>query len=375
MFTAFSPEDKARYVELMLQQPSLVQAGITREEVLKAYHEIEANTQAINRITADPLFVIMTRLDPRSVLRACETTSQFRRLCNNPNLFSALLRVHYPNNFETNNPKEQYIAITMGLETYYRVPIEVELDENDIIKLVFVGAPVQIGKTKLPHHIPDFKVHLDDPASLDILLGPGYVPPILQPLLELEAYERMMYQVQHHATEFQFSPQEAEELYRAGKLTDEVQLLPAEYQPEPGVSVVFKVKGYRIPPGNHGWLYVLEDPYSPSENKTIFFKTKGALVEYFMDDEYMLFAQTAINEFFQLQPDYDEQQVDWNVDIDEIFKRLDASTPEWKFYLQRLGLPQPLNRLTTRKHLLLEETVALNFDAESESWLFPKVNF
>ena len=123
MFNRFSQADQQRYFELMLQQPQILNAGLTRDDLLKAYYEIEANTAAINRITADPLFLILTKLDPKEVLKTCSLTGQFARLCQNLNLFGALMRLHYPNSFETANPKEQYKAITMGLETTYRLPV------------------------------------------------------------------------------------------------------------------------------------------------------------------------------------------------------------------------------------------------------------
>ena len=376
MFSSFPLEDKEKYVELMLQQLSLVQAGINRDDLLKAYWEIEANTAAINRITADPLFLVMARLDPKSVLRTCETTQQFRRLCQNPALFLALMRSHYPDYYETSNPKEQYIAITTGLRTYYQIPIENEFNDDGIVAPIIFGHPIQLGKTQLPHHVPGFRLNLEDPSVTTILLGPGYIPPVLKHLVGLSGADRLKANFQNTLAEIEFTPEEIEQLYRAGKLTEHmvVASMPADYKDIHSDYIVFNIKGHSIPVKTSTWLYIPNQMYN-DDNEIILLKRKEVLARYFIAAVYQRFGQAIINDFFQEHPDDDEDRIDWNLDIDEIIKQMNASTPQWKLYLERLGLPHPLNRTSLYQYILVNDELRLDLDAIWASWSFPRITF
>lgn len=375
MFNQFSLQDKQRYIDVMLQQPSLIEARITRDDVMKARREIETNTEAIKRITADPFFLIMAKLDPKSLLRSCETNEQFRRFCQTTEddksaLFSALMRIHYPDHYETNKPKEQYIAITMGLETYYWVSIE-----REITQITF-GDPVKIGKTEVPYRITGFNLTIRDLSLLNFILGPGYVPPSLTPLLGLPQYKLQSYYI---GKDIIVPSEEVKELYNAGKLTEEMieQSMPPEYKADGDMDIVFKVKGYPIPVGTQAWLYIPHGSYDEKNYKPILFKTKEALAQYFVDNTYPMFVRSIVDVFFDQYPEYDEfaYNVHWKTDTDIIIKQIDELAPEWKFFLQRLGLPYPLNRVSLYQYILANDELRFVDQPEAQAWSFPKVTF
>lgn len=289
MFNDFSLVDKQKYIELMLQQPSLISTGITRDVILRVFDEIDLNTRAINQITGDPLFLILARLDPKSALRTCETTKKFQRLCQNPMLFSALMRTHYPLYFETNNPKEQYKAITMALETKYLlrgVP-------GDHTGELFENHPIKVGKTELPHHVSGFRL---TPCSVDDiynLLGPGYVPQVMQRLLGKDDEIIYKYYLAYRGG-IPTNTEELDKMYEAGKLS--------EFMIRRGMlfangvrrlsDLVFEIKGYPIPAGSNAWLLVQKPPDLTERPKISVFKTKEDLARTFADENYdRLFAE------------------------------------------------------------------------------------
>lgn len=371
MFNDFSPEDKQRYIELMLQQPSLVQANINREDVFKAYYEIEANTQAINRITADPLFLVMAKLDPKSVLRTCETTSQFRRLCQNSGLFVALMRTHYPYNFETINPKEQYIAITFGLETTYRMQrTRITADSTDVYWNEFEN-PIQYGKTQLPQNIPGFELKISDVYSLNQILGHGYVPVSLRHLIG-QTYTTVWDYFWKAPPGFGVLPDEVTKLLESGKINrDGVRYgRPKEYIGDYDTEVVFTIEGYPIPPGTKAWALIMEA--EDAENQARVFKTKEDLARFFIEDEYLAFERGIIAGFLIVEDPYGD--LGFKLTSQDL-EGISSLSSQWKTYIQELQLPYPMRPENVYQYILENDHIQSSPEYRHSSWFIRKVTF
>lgn len=370
MFNDFSPDKKQQYIDLMLKQPSIIQAGITRDDLLKAYREIEANTAAINRITADPLFVILARLDPKSVLRTCETTQQFRRLCQNPNLFSALMRSHYPNYFETNNPKEQYIAITNGLETVYRMQRARVATDSTEVYWNELENPVQYGKTQLPQNIPGFHLKISEVYDLDQILGPGYVPISLRHLIGQNG-EVLWNYIQKAPPGSSVLPEEIPKLLEAKKITPYwiKRGRPKSYRADESKEIVFTIKGYPIPRGTRAWLLIAEGDSTNDETRV--FKTKEDLARSFIEKEYPGFEEAIIDEFLDANNEFD---LNYDPTREEL-ERMLFSAPKWKTYLQTLQLPYPLTSQTVYNHILGNDHIQADPKYRHNSWFIREVIF
>lgn len=373
MFNRFSQADKQRYFELMLIQPQILKANLTRDDLLKAYREIEANTAAINRITADPLFLILIKLEPKEVLKTCGLTGQFARLCQNPNLFAALMRLHYPNSFETTNPKEQYKAITAGFKTTYRVTRDESVVDKDGGEYwTTFKNPVQYGKTQLPHRIPGFKLKVYSIEDLRRLVGPGYIPTALRQLLDKEDSNLYSY-VMNQGRDFEVTPEEVEKLYAAGKISDyQLQEGRAEnYLADHDTEVVFSVKGYPIPAGTKAWLLILESHAAGIEDTVQVFKTKEALAKSFIENEYPDLKRTLIDIFAD-----DNEQLNLNVDPtpDEI-ERVLLPSSQWKAYIEDAQLPYPFTTDKVYAYLMDNDHIQAHPNSERDSWLLREVTF
>lgn len=375
MFNRFSQADQQRYFELMLQQPQILKVNLTRDDLLKAYYEIEANTAAINRITADPLFLILTRLEPREVLKTCGLTRQFARLCQNPNLFAALMHLHYPNSFETTNPKEQYKAITMGLETTYRIARDNTIVDKDGREYwTTFKNPVQYGKTQLPHRIPGFKLTLSI-SDLKRFLGPGYIPESIRHLIGQENSILYRY-VSQNGLGFQTSPEEIEKLFAAGKIS-QYQLeggRPENYLADHDTEVVFSVKGYPITAGTKAWLLILESHAAGIEDTVQVFKTKEALAKSFIENEYPQLKQTLADNFAGNDEDGGALGLSPDHGPDEI-ERVLIPSPQWRAYIQDAQLPYPFTAENVYKYLMDNDHIQIYPNSERDSWLLNEVTF
>jgi hypothetical protein len=379
MFDDFSPENKQRYVNLILEQPQVLQAGITSDDVVKAYLEIKANTEAIKLITADPLFLIMSRLDPKSVLRTCETTNQFARLCRNPNLFSALMRVHYPDSFVTSNPKEQYIAITMGLETTYRLGRDQSISVGgDQYWTTFERTPVQYEKTQLLVKVPGFKLKHLSQENIQLLLGEGYVPPRLRPFTGYT--ERMIVNYKHEKIlpEIEkLSQDELIKLYEAGKLPDWLieYSLPKDYMADHDTEIVFRIKGYPIHHGTTAWLLILQSHSAGIEDKVEVFKTKEDLATYFIEHEYPDFLAVVIEEY--LDSFYEEGNFNADdVDVTPEGIAIIMSTKRWEDWIKSSTLlPYPFTPESVYEHILESDELKIREQSRRNWWLFREVIF
>ena len=62
---------------------------------------------------------IFLRTDPLTIFNLCQTSKQFSSICNDQKVFRQLIRKHYPNSKETNNPKQQFMALVNKQKTQY----------------------------------------------------------------------------------------------------------------------------------------------------------------------------------------------------------------------------------------------------------------
>lgn len=370
MFNDFSAADKEQYIELMLQQPQILKVGLTRDDLLEAYREIEVNTEAINRVTSDPLFLVLARLDPKSALRSCEVTAQFRRLCQNPNLFRGLMRVHYPNYFETANPKEQYKAITARVETTYRLPRDTSIPEDRLEYWETFLNPIQYGKTQLPHRIPGFKLTPLGEWDVWHIVKPGYVPLALQHLIGKD-FSNIAEYVRGQGGYITFSPQELDKLYEAGKLTGR-QLeggKPKDYKSDGETEIVFKINGYPIPPGTKAWLLII---FLHRSGEVQVFKTKEDLAKYVVDRYYDLFKKQLTDDFFNLMEANEEFQNFNQDDIDAFV----LTSPAYKSFIQQAQLPFPFTPENLYRYVLEHDSFRFSpEDTKTNLWLFREVTF
>lgn len=233
-------------------------------------------TLGLDTITPDPLFLILAQSQPLDVLRVCQINKRFQLMCQNPVLFRALIRVHYPDAFEADTPKEQYKALMGRFETTYKIPY-VEYPRS-------IGDPVQHGITQWPHHIPGFKVIAKQWTDRQLLLGPGYIPKGLRQYVTDKQKEEYIRYANYHVTA---DPEEIDELFRAGKLNESIIRAGKSYAFKELKNVrMLSVPGYPIPRGTKAWLLIPKDDYDIPECKSFIFKTKEELASCLVDWKY-----------------------------------------------------------------------------------------
>lgn len=236
-----------------------------------------ANSElGLNDITADPLFLILYHAQPLDVLRVCQINKRFQAMCQNPILFRALIRVHYPESFEDDTPKEQYKALMGRFETTYKIPY-VEYPR-------FIGNPVQHGITQWPHRTHGFRVIAESRADREILVGPGYIPESLRYLVTDKEKEGYIYYGAYHVTA---DSEEIDELFRAGKLSESIIRAGKRYEFKALEDVrMLSVPGYPILPGTKAWLLLPKDDYDIPECRSMIFKSKEELAKYLVEWKY-----------------------------------------------------------------------------------------
>lgn len=63
---------------------------------------------SLDQLPADNILEIMRNMDPESILRLCDVNTRFREFCSDNQVWTDLMRKHYPDYDETNEPKEQF---------------------------------------------------------------------------------------------------------------------------------------------------------------------------------------------------------------------------------------------------------------------------
>jgi hypothetical protein len=94
------------------------------------FHEAQYPNLTLNRLSRDPLWLVVERTDPMGVLNSCQTTPGLAKLCRDPNAFKRLMALHYRNYPINKDARQQYTDITLknGYAYYAIIPIEEEFE-------------------------------------------------------------------------------------------------------------------------------------------------------------------------------------------------------------------------------------------------------
>lgn len=175
-FAAKSGEDKKRIVKTMIERGlRLDDLQMLKNELLASGNMAAktattkatagtrrqkpaiANPQNFALLDKGPLQTILLKLAPRDVLATCKTNPTYAWVCDDPHLFERLLAAHYPDAFQTSDPRRQYIAITRGVETNYVIGYG-----NDYLTEFIKNGrakPFQIGETRVPEDAPGWSLN------------------------------------------------------------------------------------------------------------------------------------------------------------------------------------------------------------------------
>jgi len=85
----------------------------------------------INNLDKVAAVYILSKSDPKDVLSACKTNSKFLQICNDMDVFVHLMRKHYPQYDLTDDPRLQYMTITLGRGTKYYTTVN--SDQNPVV--------------------------------------------------------------------------------------------------------------------------------------------------------------------------------------------------------------------------------------------------
>lgn len=81
------------------------------------------NTEELQRLNNDALGKILALSTPKDILHLCQTNKRFAATCASPETFKMLLNKYYPTASYTNDPRAQFVAITNGVKTFYKIKI------------------------------------------------------------------------------------------------------------------------------------------------------------------------------------------------------------------------------------------------------------
>jgi glutaredoxin len=79
------------------------------------------NTEELQRLNNDALGKILALSTPKDILHLCQTNKRFAATCASPETFKMLLNKYYPTASYTNDPRAQFVAITNGVKTFYKM--------------------------------------------------------------------------------------------------------------------------------------------------------------------------------------------------------------------------------------------------------------
>lgn len=128
------------------------------EKIKKEIRQIILNTEGLNKLHRDVLEKIFAISSPKDILNLCQTNEKFAKTCRDPEVFIRLLDRFYPNAVYTEDPRKQFIAITEGLKTFYRMDVdgdpEMVIDRGDGVSKFNFFEPKLIHK---PSRIEDIE--------------------------------------------------------------------------------------------------------------------------------------------------------------------------------------------------------------------------
>jgi len=234
-------------------------------------------------LSKDIAYLVLLRLKPHDVLNLCySTTKQFKYYCTNQELFTNLMRVHYPNAVLTSNPREQYEAITIGYLTTYKFKYDVE-------HKVVIEQPQLFGETQLPQNTPGWSFNNVNINVLFQLYETDIIKNFLQKhnmdaIIISRSYQTIIVQTKYMRKFFNDLPTDiTHKLIAKLSYEDLLDARPDTYRndvKDDYVEYILDVKGNQIPHGMK--LYTIIDLY----NDAIFvgsYKTKEDAIESFLE--------------------------------------------------------------------------------------------
>lgn len=156
-FLQMTQEQKESAIKYLLAR------GLTLEELALAQEAAYIN---FNILDKGVLSKILFNLSPRDVIATCATNRKYAHVCREPHLFERLLRAHYPQDFETDNPRQQYLALTYDIKTLYAFPIDFGRQGID----AYQGELVQLTNPSLIEFTPNWSLYNVGLYSLSILI-------------------------------------------------------------------------------------------------------------------------------------------------------------------------------------------------------------
>ena len=114
-FQALPYNEKIAKFEQVANSPLVITSGIRRDDLIQIFNE-ETGGSGFQKLTRDPMYILLTKTDPRDITNLCRVNPLVARLCQDDNTFRNLLILHYPDSFDEKNIpyKEQYRRLTYG---------------------------------------------------------------------------------------------------------------------------------------------------------------------------------------------------------------------------------------------------------------------
>lgn len=351
---------------------------------------------------------VLSQLSPREVLKNCQLDRKFATVCRDPEVFKFLLNKHYPNSFHTDKPRQQYIALTTGVETTYRLPFDdgedddedyserEDLDDKELVKAI------KVGPSSKPEDIPGWSLANSGSQLAMISVSPVFAawvakdPPAYKKFLHMgSTLDRTIHGPNKHAIDFldnlfkKFVADyrengdniiSAESIHREivklnGPLstyfTPLLRLIEnflSEGKPESykyddeGLFLHFTVKGNSLPEGTVAWAII--DPHD-EENKVNIFKTREAMASHFSETQMEQVRQTLHYSFTNYL--YSNPALTHLTQLSQI-----EGTPEYSIFLQKIEL-WPFTAETVRDYVLNHDKFLAYGD--SSIFRFSKITF
>lgn len=170
-FQSRTVEEKRRIVRIMVEK------GLRLDDLQMLKDELVANGrmtakpttaigagEKINTVIREkfafldkgPLEIILSNLPPRDILLMCQSNKLYAHICQNPQVFHRLLDRHYPQAVHTTDPRRQYVALTQGIQTSYRIAYT---KDTTLAESIRNGErPVQVGVSQRPEDFPNWSL-------------------------------------------------------------------------------------------------------------------------------------------------------------------------------------------------------------------------
>lgn len=342
-FTAADNKGKEAIMRSLLEKGlDLDDLRMLKPELLHIIEATPKGKSGFDKLDVNAISLIFMNMKPKEVLSTCTTNRHFAHICQDINLFRSLLGKHYPDDFVTNNPRQQYAALTEGVESTYKLHIISQEVSGATYEL---EGPVLIGKSSRPELTPGWSVrNIGTQNFLEMLRNPiflGWLSKNKRLLQEFSTAvdrirtiitQRLMSIVNYdyldrHFKDFiaDYRPRGAEAIlaeegvqeslrlrmipmsigYRQPSGREELDKLlgvlkearSAKYKSSHG-TVVFSIAGNSLPTGTVGWSIIQPRRATDSKVDTIVVKnSREAMARYFAHNFYAEVGKDLISAF------------------------------------------------------------------------------